>query len=181
MEGARPGLVTEEVLKDILVDDSTTLFDLSQEKTVLLVFLRHFGCIFCRQALKDISQSQAKFKQSNVEVVFVHMASMDQANEYFSQFGLDDVKSISDPETKIYALFGLVKGSFTQLYGLSVWAKGVKAAVTEGVSFSTKQIGDSFQMPGIFGIYKGDFVYSYYHRKISDKPEYDTIVNCCEA
>lgn len=181
MEGARPGLVTEEVLKNIIIDETTNLFDLSHEKTVLLVFLRHFGCIFCRQALKDISQKQNHFKENNTEVIFVHMADMDKANEYFSEFGLEGVKSISDPETKIYANFGLVKGSVSQLYGLSVWAKGIKASTQEGLSFFAKPIGDSFQMPGIFIIYKGEFIYSYYHRKISDKPDYSKIVSCCET
>lgn len=180
MEGARPGLVTEEVLRDIKVGDNTTLLDLSHEKTVLLVFLRHFGCIFCRQALKDIKAKQEEFRQNNTEVIFVHMSDMDKANKYFSEFGLSGVRSISDPETKIYANFGLVKGSFTQLYGLSVWAKGIQASRQEGISFSSKQIGDSFQMPGIFIIYKGEFQYSYYHRKISDKPDYSQIVSCCK-
>ena len=180
MEGVRPGLVTPEVLKDIKVDGELSLFDLSQEKTVLLVFLRHFGCIFCRQALKEIEEQKEFFKENNTEVVFAHMADMDAANEYFNEFGLSGVKSISDPETKIYALFGLVKGSFSQLYGLSVWAKGIKASVEDKVSFSTKQIGDSFQMPGIFVIHKGEFQYSYYHRKISDKPDYSQVVSCCK-
>jgi len=181
MEGARPGLVTEEVLKDIRVDADTTLFDLSHEKTVLLVFLRHFGCIFCRQALKEIGEKKEFFKSNNTEVVFVHMSDMTEANSYFDEFDLGGTRAVSDPETKIYGLFGLVKGSFTQLYGLSVWAKGVKAATMEGLSFSSQQIGDSFQMPGIFVIFNGEFKYSYYHRKISDKPDYTSIITCCKS
>jgi len=177
----RPGLVTREYLDSVIVYEDVSLLTISESQPVLLVFLRHFGCIFCRQALKDIGEKLAYFEKNNTEIIFVHMSDMAAANEYFEQFGLAGVKSISDPETKLYGAFGLVKGSFTQLYGLSVWAKGIKAATTEGIGFSTKQIGDSFQMPGIFVIFKGDFIYSYYHKKISDKPDYDWIINCCEV
>ena len=178
---AQPGLVTKEYLDTIVLDGDKSLLAISNDQPVLLVFLRHFGCIFCRQALKDINSKREFFEKHNTEIIFVHMSDMDKANKYFEEFGFTDVKSISDPETKIYGAFGLVKGSFSQLYGLSVWAKGVKAIASEGLSFSTQQIGDSFQMPGIFVIYQGGFEYSYYHRKISDKPNYDKIVNCCEV
>jgi len=177
----RPGLVTQEYLDTIMVNGENSLLTISNNQPVLLVFLRHFGCIFCRQALKDIGLKLDEFKKNNTEIIFVHMSDMATANEYFEQFGLGGVKSISDPETKIYGTFGLVKGSFTQLYGLSVWAKGIKTVATEGIGFSTKQIGDSFQMPGIFVIHKGEFEYSYYHKKISDKPDYGKIINCCEV
>lgn len=177
----RPGLVTREYLNGIIVHENKSLLEISENQPVLLVFLRHFGCIFCRQALKDIGEKLDHFKKHNTEIIFVHMSDMDTANEYFEQFGLGGVKSISDPETKIYGSFGLVRGSFTQLYGLSVWVKGIKASTTEGLGFSTKQIGDSFQMPGIFVIHKGEFIYSYYHNKISDKPDYNRIINCCET
>ena len=29
---------------------------LSDEKPVLLVFLRHFGCVFCKEAMADLSK-----------------------------------------------------------------------------------------------------------------------------
>lgn len=177
----RPGLVTRDYLDTIIVNEETSLLAISDNQPVLLVFLRHFGCIFCRQALNEIGKKQDDFKKNNTEIIFVHMSDMETANEYFEQFGLGGTKSISDPETKIYRMFGLVKGSFTQLYGLSVWAKGIKTMATEGIGFSTKQIGDSFQMPGIFVIHKGEFVYSYYHKQISDKPDYSKIINCCEV
>ena len=176
----RPGLVTREYLDGIKIDQDNSLLEISNNQPVLLVFLRHFGCIFCRQALKDIGEKLDHFKENNTEIIFVHMSDEATANKYFEQFGLKGARSISDPETKLYGAFGLVKGSFTQLYGLSVWAKGIKVATTEGIGFSTKQIGDSFQMPGIFVIFKGEFIYSYYHSKVSDKPDYNKILNCCE-
>ncbi len=177
----QPGLVTKDYLDSLKFDGGESLLTISHNQPVLLVFLRHFGCIFCRQALQDIGKKLDDFKNCKTEIIFVHMSEMETANEYFEQFGLGGVKSISDPETKIYRMFGLVKGSFKQLYGLSVWAKGIKAATTDNLSFSTKQIGDSFQMPGMFVIQNGEFTYSYYHQKISDKPDYGRIVSCCES
>ena len=173
--------ISKETLESIEVSNGKTLLTLSEEKPVLLVFLRHFGCIFCRQALKDISTKLSSFQKNQIEMVFVHLSDDSTAKEYFNEYGFPNALSISDPETTIYKKFGLIKGGFRQLYGLSVWAKGISAMVNEGTSFSAKQIGDSLQMPGIFVISKGKIIDSFIHRRISDRPDYNKFLKCCEV
>ena len=51
----------------------------------------------------------------------------------------------------------------------------------KGIGYSIDQIGDSFQMPGIFVLKEGKIVHSYIHKTISDKPDYDTMIEACNA
>lgn len=163
---------------DMLTNDGESLKELSIQQPILLVFLRHFGCIFCREALKDLSQRQDKFKIQNVKLVFVHMADPEIAYAYFKQYKLGEVSFVTDQECKFYERFGLVKGSFNQLFGLQNWIRGFEATM-KGAMIGIKQIGDGFQMPGVFYLENGKIKDQYIHNYASDKPNYDQMVNCC--
>lgn len=157
-----------------------SLFDLSHEKPVMLVFLRHFGCVFCREALIEISKNKAIWCEK-VHVVLVHMSTPDVAKKYLEKYGLESVTNISDPSCSIYAAFGLVKGNVGQLFGLKVWARTAELALTGKVIPTIYQIGDGFQMPGIFAIHNGNIVEEFIHKSVADVPDYDTILNCCHT
>lgn len=164
----------------MLTDKQESIKTLSNKKPVMLVFLRHFGCIFCREALKDISFKREEFEDKGVHLVFVHMSDRDTAGKYFKKFNLEGVDHISDPECKFYAAFGLAKGTFSQLFGLKNWIRAAEIT-TLGTPISIKQIGDGFQMPGIFMLKSGRIIDSYIHRTASDRPDYDDIISCCAA
>jgi peroxiredoxin len=165
-------------IQNVFTNTHESLEDLSFSKPVMLVFLRHFGCIFCREALDDISDKQYKIKDKNIDLVFVHMSANDIAEKFLSEYNFKDVKHISDPNCQLYAQFGLTKGNFGQLFGLSVWIRGFELK-KKGIGYSKDQIGDSFQMPGIFVLKEGKIVNSYIHKTISDKPDYDTMIEAC--
>ena len=168
----------EGLLNQMLLNTGETLFEDSLRQPVLLVFLRHFGCTFCREALADISKQRASIEEQGSKVIFVHMASNDIAERYFNRYDLDGAVHISDPECKFYAAFGLVKGNFTQLFGLSSWIRGFSAGVVAGHGVGP-QLGDGFQMPGVFAIQDGEIKNSFIHRLASDRPDYFDLMKCC--
>lgn len=165
-------------IQNVFTNTNESLAEISSQKPVLLVFLRHFGCVFCRQALTDLSSRKDKIDERNIELIFVHMASNQIADKYFDEYGLKDVKHISSPDCKVYQDFGLSKGSFRQLFGLKTWIRGYEAK-KEGIEASLTQIGDSLQMPGIFIISEGQVIDSYIHSVASDRPDYDKLIACC--
>ncbi|NNF21650.1 MAG: AhpC/TSA family protein [Saprospiraceae bacterium] len=167
-------------LKTIKINTGQNLHDLSLDKAVMLVFLRHFGCVFCREALFDLAKKKEEIDAGNVELVFVHMATEELAESYFSEFGLPDVKHISDPECELYAKFGLVKGNFSQLFGFNTWVRGFEAR-KKGIRWTMEKIGDSLQMPGIFLFRDGQLRNSYVHKTVSDRPDYNKLIHCCTA
>lgn len=156
---------------------------LSEESPVLLVFLRQFGCSFCREAMSDIAKRRKHLEKNGVRIVFVHMApDRDLAESFFKKYKLFPVEHISDPEKRFYHAFGLGRGTPAQLFGLMNWIRGFQAGVMEGHGFAyhSEDFGDGFQMPGVFMLHKGEIKHSFIHSHAWDRPDYEAIVSHCE-
>lgn len=169
----------KKLLGEMQTNEGNSLLELSQNRPVLLVFLRHFGCTFCREALADISQERKKIEEMGIRIVFVHMTEATIAERYFSRYNLEGATHISDPDKRFYQGFGLIKGNFNQLFGLQSWIRGFSAGVVSGHGIGP-QLGDGFQMPGVFAIYKGKIEESFIHKLASDRPDYLELAKCCE-
>jgi hypothetical protein len=170
--------VSPDILKTILASNGQSLWDISVSQPVLLVFLRHFGCTFCRQALAELSKKRLSIEEKGFQLILVHMSDQPTATKYFNKYNLSGVLHVQDPDCKYYAAFGLVKGTFQQLFGWSTWIRGFESSILEGHG-TNPLIGDGFQMPGVFvlknGLIEGQFI----HQLVSDRPNYDTLLDCC--
>lgn len=155
--------------------DGMTLDELSRLSPVLLVFLRHTGCTFCREALADLAAKKRDIEEAGTRLVLVHMSSEQQAGKFFARYGLANVQRISDPERSLYRAFGLPRGTFSDLFGPKVWIRGFQAGILgrHGVG---RLVGDGFQMPGAFLIYFGEVLRSYRHQSAADRPDYMALV-----
>lgn len=171
--------VEKEIQKAMVMNTGDNLYDYSNDQPILLVFLRHFGCVFCKEAMRDIAKSKIEIRDLGVEIVFVHMATNEIANKYFNEFDLAGCKHISDIDKRYYSEFGLRKGSFTQLYGLQTWFRGFAPENKENKLEVSKSLGDATQMPGIFHILNGKILESYIHKLASVRPDYLHLVECC--
>ena len=165
------------ILKEMVTNKSENLKTLSVEKPVLLVFLRHFGCIFCKEALCDLAEKREQIEDKGIQLVFVHMSENDVAEEYFTKYNLTGISHISDPSGNYYKSFKLTKGSFTQLYGLSTWIRGYEVKKAGHQLEIAKHLGDSTQMPGLFLIHNGEIRKQFIHKKASQRPDYNTFLN----
>lgn len=167
-----------EVLGEMVTNEGQTIKEISNQQPVLLVFLRHFGCTFCREALADISKERANIEGMGSKLIFVHMTDDGTAERYFNRYDLENAVHISDPEKKFYRNFGLLKGNFNQLFGLQSWIRGFSAGVVDGHGVGP-QLGDGFQMPGVFVIFQNDIKESFIHKLASDRPNYLELAKCC--
>ncbi len=166
----------------IALGSGESLAQMAEQSPVMLVFLRHFGCSFCREAISDISQRRKRLEKQGVRIVFVHMSpKRETAERFFRKYKLFPIDHISDPEKQFYRAFGLGRGTPGQLFGLMNWIRGFEAGVVEGHGFAnqSEDFGDGFQMPGVFVLHKGEVLHSFVHRHAWDRPDYDAIVSCC--
>lgn len=153
---------------------------ISNEQPVLLVFLRHFGCTFCREALSDLSERKDRISSYGGRLILVHMSDEETAEKYFAKYNLTGVDHVSDPSCKFYEAFGLTKGTARQLFGLHSWIRGFQAGVLDGHGVGTQQLGDGFQMPGVFVLHDGQVKQKFIHKLAGDRPEYvDLLAACC--
>jgi len=167
-----------ETIHHMMTNTDTSVYDLSYQHPILLVFLRRFGCTFCREAMDTLSQERKKMEALGTRIVLVHMGDEATANENWKKFNLQGIWHVSDPNAQFYHSFGLLRGNFKQLFGLTMWMDGVKRGAFKKYGVGGL-IGDGFQMPGAFMIQNGQIQDSFVHQSVSDQPDYDKMLNCC--
>lgn len=170
-----------DALGEMKTQNGVSLLELGKDQPVMLAFLRHFGCIFCMEAMRDIAERRAEIEGRNVKICLVHMAEPDIAEGYFKDYNLHDIDHVSDVACRYYEEFGLIKGNFNQLFGLQVWLRTAKLAYKDFSALKRRQIGDGLQMPGVFVIHDGQVIESYVHKKASDRPDYSQMTSCCST
>jgi peroxiredoxin len=162
-----------DVLREHRTETGRTLLELVDESPVLLIFLRHFGCSFCRQTLDDVSRIRTQIEGQGVRPVFVHLGSPERAKPYFDYYQLSDIERVSDPEASLYAkpVFALPrKNVFSQFLVPSVWAAWFNGAIRKhGIGMIRE---DADQMPGIFYLRNREIVRAFRYKTIADEPDY---------
>ncbi len=165
-----------QLLQDTRAESGRTLLELVDERPTLLVFLRHFGCAFCRQAIDDVSKVRAKIEERGAQVVFVHLGTPERAKPFFDYYHLSSVERISDPEGKLYhdPAFRLARVSLFQIFRPAVWIAWLKGAIFIYKIGAIKE--DVSQMPGVFFLRDRKIVNLFRHRTIADRPDYVALI-----
>lgn len=158
-------------LEKIKTNTGLSLQELTDEQPTMLVFLRHFGCPFCRETLNEIAKNRAYIEKEGAKIVLVHLTDEEKAEEIIAQYGLEDIPRIADPDKKIYKAFGLQRGRLSQLFGFNVLIRGAMHTILK-LNPPRPFIGDGFQMPGIFVIHKGMVIHTFKHTTLADRPDY---------
>jgi hypothetical protein len=111
-------------LREFHTETGRSLLDLVDESPVLLIFLRHFSCAFCAQALDRVAKVRPQIEAKGVLPVFVHLGSPERARPYFDYYNLSDVERISNPQATLYQLpfFALSRTNpFSHFLNPTVW------------------------------------------------------------
>ncbi len=164
------------LLGETQTESGRTLLSLVDERPTLLVFLRHFGCPFCRQALDDVSKIQDDLAHHGVHPVFVHLGTPERAKPYFDYYNLSDVERVSNPDGSVYQhpAFQLVRTSFLHLIRPSVWVAQLKGVLRDyGIGLIREDVR---QMPGVFFLRNRAIANLYRPYSIEDRPDYLSLV-----
>lgn len=148
-----------------------TVAELSHRSPVLLVFLRHSGCTFCREALADLAAQRAAREKTGTQLVLVHMTDDASFRAFAESYGLGDAPLVADPERRLYRALGLGEASLGQMLDPRVWWRGFQAAILHRHGFGGAK-GNVAQMPGVFLIRDGRIVAGHAHRSPADRPDY---------
>ncbi len=173
--------VDPDLLLSMETNEGGNLLDINKNHPIMLVFLRHFGCVFCKEALSDLAEKKDKLEENGLKIVFVHMSNSKVADQYFDRYKIANPIHISDPECEFYSEFGITKGNFSQLYGLRTWIRGYSARKVGHELELSKTLGDSTQMPGIYIIENGNVKSKYIHKHASERPNYEELAGCCST
>jgi peroxiredoxin len=162
-------------IKEVVSGDGSTLESLSKETPTLVVFLRHLGCIYCRESLSDLRRLRTKIEANGVRIAIVHMGKEDDARELLEAFDLDDLTRISDPERRLYGVFGLERTTMGRLLAprtvVSMLMSSLRSDLPLRLTMG-KVVGDTLQMPGVFLLRNSRIVDDYRPEDLSKRPDY---------
>jgi hypothetical protein len=164
-------------LASIETESGANLLALAEASPMLLIFLRHFGCSFCRQAISDVADLRGELDRRGVRPVFVHLGTPERAKPFFDYYGIGDVERVSDPEAAVYRhpVFQLsrINPSLT-LFQPGVWMGWLKGALFKHGIGAIKE--DGHQMQGIFFLKGAKIVRRFRYKTIADEPDYLKLV-----
>ncbi|MCS7080926.1 MAG: SelL-related redox protein [Chloracidobacterium sp.] len=168
--------IPESILKQPVVGlnlTGTTLAEQLTGKTNLLVFLRHFGCVFCREIVADLRDIAAG-NPHYPNVVFFFQGTVEQGQAFFARYW-KEARAVSDTPLVFYKAFGVERGGWRELFGPDVWVCGLRA-VGKG-HFIGLPVGDPFVMPGAFLVSSsGDILWRHEFKHAGDHPDWRRIV-----
>ena len=172
-DAERPAPALADALASHRLPDGTSLDAASRAGPLLIVFLRHFGCCFCREALADVAAARAELEAEGVRPVLVHSATPAEARPHLERYRLADVPAVPDPDRRLYRAFGLERGGLARHFHPRGVVRAIRAAL-RGHRIGAPA-GDGFQLPGVFRVENGRITRAYRHARSSDRPDYARI------
>lgn len=151
-----------------------TLRDQLGAAPTLLVFLRHFGCPFCRATLVGLRDA-ARQDPSYPPVLFFYQGSPTEGRAFMRRYW-PEARAVADPEAVFYQGMGIGRAGILQMFHpgvvpalLRARAQGLLDAADERGS------GDERRMPGLFVARAGEIVWAYRARHQADHPAFASI------
>lgn len=129
---------------------------------MVLVFLRHLGCVFCKEHVAQLRNL------TDINVVFVTLGTVEQT-EAFRVKMKSPHRFICDPEKKLHAYFNLQRGGLAEFINPHVIGRAI-SAMLQGF-FNGLPQGDNAQLPGVFLVEKdGTVSWEQRAKDIADTP-----------
>lgn len=140
--------------------ETRDLADFYKEKPLVLVFLRHLGCIFCREQITGLRPYQHE------NIILVSMGKVSEVADFKERMEIPQ-HIISDPNKLLYEAFGLRRGSFSQIVNPTTIRKTFNAMRSGNTIGMVKT--DPWMLAGTFRIEQdGDVSFENYASDISD-------------
>jgi hypothetical protein len=149
-----------------------TLRDQLGDAPTLLVFLRYFGCPFCKEMLAGLRDT-ARRDPSYPPVLFFYQGSPTEGRAFLRRYW-PEARAIADPEAVFYEGFGVGRGGLLQLFHPGVVPALLRARAA-GHLGGEEVGGDPRRMPGLFVVRDGEIVWSHRARHQADHPEFARI------
>lgn len=163
------------------VDGRVELRDRWRESPLVVLFMRHFGCAFCREHLIRMGGAAGELERegANVVVIFQYTA---EASQDFCDARRVPFECLGDPERKAYATVSLGRGGFRDLLGWRVARRFPAAVRATGSISGPPQGGDMAQLPGTFVVDPGGRVrFAHYNRNSADNADVGDVLDAVRA
>lgn len=141
--------------------------ELYEARPVALVFLRHLGCIFCKDQVASLRG------RNDLNLAFISISRPDEAQAFNAAYVVTH-PHLCDPEEDLYREFGLPNARISQVVNLGVMGRGLRASLA---GHRNRASGHNAQrMGGTFVVRtNGEISWSRVSRHVGDYPSPDEI------
>jgi hypothetical protein len=143
------------------------------ERPAVLVWLRHFGCLFCKEQTAEFRARRDDIERRGARLAFIGNGGVRYAGGFRDEF-CPDCTVLTDPSLASYRLIGARRGVVNTL-GPLAWVAGIRA-LARGARQQRTQ-GSPFQQGGVLVVTPGDaLAYTYLSKVAGDHPPVDQVI-----
>ena len=146
----------------------------SHAAPMLLLFLRHVGCPFCRRTLREVQQARLDIEANGYTIGVVHMDSESTVNAALEKAGLADLPRFHDPDQLLYAALDVKRLPMRALFSPRTWTRGFEFGAKYGYSWPES---DPMQLPGAFLIDQGQVIAGHSSLYPAEPPDFRSLVS----
>jgi len=149
--------------------DAVRLSTAWAERPAVLVFIRHFGCVFCRQQILDLRSNVSKFAAAGVNLALVTQGEPGETKDFVAKYRWPG-ETFCDPGRAAYEAYGLGMATLSEAISPGVVVAAGRAAL-RGAFQGRVHGGEGRQMPGLFIVDTAGVVrYAHPFRHAGDQP-----------
>ena len=174
----------------VLVDDlgrPTRLGDLWREQPAVLVFLRHYGCVFCRDHAAKFHRARHEFEAAGARLVAIGQGTPAQAAKFRTDQGVD-LLLLADPDRRSYAAAGAKVATLPELIGPKIVARGLARTIASRIPQGSivvhqgKIVDHPAQLGGVVVVAPdGSVRYAHMSEDASDNPPVGEVIAAVRA
>lgn len=151
------------------------LGDLWSEHAVLLAFMRHYGCTFCRDQAVGLSGVASDLERAGAPLTLIGQGTPGNAAAFRERFGLD-VDLLADTDRLAYRAVGARRVGAGKLIGPRMLARGAARMLRSGV-VQGRTVGHPAQLGGLLLVRpSGEVAWSHLSGDASDYPPAEEVL-----
>ncbi len=167
-------------LQDIVLDDAAgepvRLGDLWRDQPAVLIFLRHYGCVFCRDHAVQVHRARHRFAAAGARLVAIGLGTPAQATQFREDQGVD-IPLLVDPDRRSYGAAGAKTGTLSELVGPRMILRGLIRTIASRLPRGSivihpgRVVNHPAQLGGVVVVAPdGSIRYAHMSEDVSDNP-----------
>lgn len=171
-------LQTGDAFPNLILDSIAGPVQLSERwnrRPLVIVFMRHFGCAFCREHLIRLTRAHDEIREAGAEVIAIFQYRIEPTKRFCESRGVP-FDCLGDPSRESYEAVGLGRGERKEYIGLNVMRNWLKVAKVGAVVGMPKG-GDIALRSGTFVVDRtGTVRFAHYNVTSPDNPPVETLL-----
>ena len=171
-------------LKDMVLQDhegrEVRLGDLWRDRPAVLVFLRYYGCSFCREQAMKLHRDRERFAEVGVRLATIGHGTPEEAAKFRAKRKLE-IPVLVDTDRVSYEAAGAKIAVFSEIMGPRILARGLKHSIKSRV-MQGRFSGHPAQLGGVVVVAPdGSIRYAHMAEDASDAPPNEEILAAARA